>query len=92
MVRCFTADVSCWQRHIKTDAARRRLWRNANVASGIVRRAQSTMRKPVALFGRPVAPLPAVANFLDFFARDWMTVLVVAALLVIPAVDKHDRD
>jgi len=44
------------------------------------------------LFGRPVAPLPAVANFLDFFARDWMTVLVVAALLVIPAVDKHDRD
>jgi hypothetical protein len=61
------------------------------VTSGIVRRAQSIVRKPVALFGRLVAPLPAVADFFDFFARDRMTVLVVAAFVVIPAMDNDYR-
>ena len=49
------------------------------------------MRKPVALFGRRVAPQPAVADFFDFFTRDRMTILVVAAFVVIPATDTHHR-
>ena len=57
----------------------------------IVRRFQTIARKPVALFGRRVTPEPAVADFLDFFTRDRMTVLPVTALLVIPAMDKHHR-
>src|SRR5262245_48029166 len=84
------------QRQIKTNTARRRQWRNANVTSAIVRRVQSIVRKPVSLFGRLIAPLPAVADFFDFFARDRTTVLVVAAFIRIPRVplsyadtDKH---
>ena len=50
------------------------------MAGVIVRRLQAIVRKPVALFGRQVAPNPAVADFLDFFTRDRMTVLAVAAL------------
>ena len=57
----------------------------------IVRRLQVIVRKPVVLFGRHVTPKPAVADFLDFFTWDRMTVLVLAALLVIPAMDKHHR-
>jgi hypothetical protein len=51
-----------------------------------VRRFQTIVRKPVALFGRHVTPKPAVADFLDFFTRDRMTVLVVAAFFVIPGM------
>ena len=43
------------------------------------------------MFGRRVAPKPAVADFLDFFTRDRMTVLVVAAFVVIPAMDNDYR-
>ena len=35
---------------------------------------------------------PAVADFLDFFTRDRTTILVVAAFVIIPAMDKHQRD
>jgi hypothetical protein len=58
----------------------------------IVRRLQAIVWEPMALLGRRVTPKPAVTDFLDFFARDRMTVFVVAALLVIPAMDKHHRN
>jgi hypothetical protein len=58
----------------------------------IVRRPQAIVRKPVALFGRCVALMPAIAKFLDFFTRDRMTVLVVAAFFIVPAMDKRQRD
>src|SRR5262249_7269517 len=95
MVKCFTAKDLCWQRHIKTNAARYRLRRDADMAGVIVRRLQTIMRKPVALFGCLVAPKPAGADFLDFFTWDRMTVLVVAAFFVIPgmsssgAIEQH---
>jgi hypothetical protein len=61
------------------NAAGRCQCRNANVTSVIVRRVQSIVRKPVTLFGRLVAPQPAVVDFFDFFAWNRMTVLVAAA-------------
>jgi hypothetical protein len=49
-----------------------------------------------ALFGRLVALLPASGDFFDFFARDRMTVGIVAAFVRIPRMtlcqggaDKH---
>jgi hypothetical protein len=77
---------------IDADAVRYRLRRNTNMASVIVRRLQAIVRKPVALFGRLVAPKPAVADFLDFFARDRTTILVVATFVIIPAMDEQQRD
>ena len=62
------------------------------MASFIMRRLQAIVRKPVALSGCRVAPKPAVADFLDFFTRDRTTILVVAAFVIIPAMDKHQRD
>jgi hypothetical protein len=79
------------ERHIDADAARLRQRRDADVASFIMGRIQTIVWKPMALLGRRVTPKP-VADFLDFFTRDRMTVFVVAALLVIPAMDKHHRD
>ena len=49
------------------------------------------------MFGRFVAPQPAVTDFFDFFAWDRMTVLVVAAFFWIPgvrdsgAIEQHHR-
>ena len=62
------------------------------MASVIVRCLQAIVREPVALFSRPVAPKPAVTDLLDFFTRDRTTILVVAAFVIIPAMDKHQRD
>jgi hypothetical protein len=95
IIRCFTAEGSCWKRHIKTNTARYRPRRDAHMAGVIVRRLQAFVRKPVALFGRLVVPKPAVADFLDFFTRHRMTVLVAAAFFRIPgmsssgAIDQH---
>jgi hypothetical protein len=77
------------ERQIDADAARLRQRRDADVASFIMGRLQTIVWKPMALPGRHVTPKPAVADFLDFFTRDRMTVFVVAALLVIPAMDQH---
>ena len=61
----------------------------------IVRRLQAIMRKPVRMFGRCVAPNPAVAEFFNVFTRDRMTVLVVTAFFVVPgmsssgAIEQH---
>ena len=81
-----------WERQIKTDAARYGVRRDTQMTRVIVRRLETIMRKPVALFGRCVAPEPAIAHFPDFFTRDRMTVLVVAAFFIIPAMDKRQRD
>ena len=62
------------------------------MAGVIVRRLQAIVRKLVALLSRLVAPKPAVADLLDFFTRDRTTILVVAAFVIIPAMDKHQRD
>jgi hypothetical protein len=61
------------------------------VASFIAGRLQTIVWKPMALLGCLVAPKPAVADFFDFFTRDRMTVLVVAAFVVIPTMDKDHR-